>query len=171
MRIFFLFLFFLLTMSLNAQNQNDNQSERSIGITANIQGEQLGFLIPIWVSSKIVLAPALDIQISQNIASDIGLGLLSKFYFKTTALSPYVGARLGAFIYYPADNNTFNTDDSTDILGGVLFGGEYFFNRQFSAGVELQFNGVKTASNSARFGNPDSWNFNTGSLAFISIYF
>jgi hypothetical protein len=113
-----------------------------------------------------VLAPALSTQFVQDAGSDIGIGLVPRFYFKTEKLAPYIGGRVAALFNLPKEG-----EKSTDMVAGLSFGGEYFFNRHFSLGVEAQGNFTFSDENLSRFGNPGSTNFNTGSAIIANIYF
>jgi len=163
-KTFFSALFFLLIHIQIVKAQEE--TPRKIGLSALITTSQLDILVPIWVAEKIVLAPALSTQFVQDAGSDIGIGLVPRYYFKTEKLAPYIGGRVGAFFNIPKEG-----DNSTDLLLGLSFGGEYFFNRNFSLGVEAQGNFTFSGENSSRFGNPGGVNFNTGSAIIANIYF
>lgn len=147
------------------------QDERKAGLTASLQGQQLGIMVPVWLGSNFTLAPALDFVYSQNIGSDLAIALVPRYYFKTEGISPFVSAKLGAAFSFPAEENDVQEPTSRDYLGGLGFGAEYFFNPHFSAGVEAQANLTKSGENSYRFGNPGAVNFNTATAASFSIYF
>jgi hypothetical protein len=59
----------------------------------------------------------------------------------------------------------------SDLILGPSFGGEYYFNKNFSVGIELQLNVVLSGEKSMRFSNPDGMNINTATALFATIYF
>ena len=146
--------------------KGQEETPRKIGLSALATTSQLDILVPIWVAEKIVLAPAISTQVVKGAGSDIGIGLVPRFYFKTEKLAPYVGGRVAALFNIPKEG-----ENTTDILVGLSFGGEYFFNRHFSLGVEAQGNFTFSDKSSSRFGNPGGSNFNTGSAIIANIYF
>lgn len=168
MKQFCLIVLLMASFSLVALS-NDllaQPQEGSVGITAVIQNVQLDFGIPIWIADEVVLVPAFGFLHASDRASDWAFGLAARSYIKKEKLSPYLGARFGAFILSPKDG-----DSLTDYLAGVFFGGEYFFDKHFSVGGELQLNATISDEFSGRFGNPDGTNFNTASVVSFSFYF
>jgi hypothetical protein len=147
------------------------QKEIKIGLTGSIQGDQLGILVPIWLGEKFVLAPAFQINYAETIGTDIGIGVVPRFYIKKETLAPYIGFKFGAMINKPSSDNSIDNETKTDIIGGVAFGGEYFIGDNFSLGVEAQGNVTKSGENSNRYGNPDGFNFNTATMISATIYF
>ncbi len=153
-------------LSLSAQTNSD-ENERSIGITASLQSEQLDFLIPIWTSERLVIAPNISFISAQDIGSDLSLGLTFKNYLKDIEDAvPYVAFRGGAIFGIPSDGDTI-----ADFLVGAGFGGDYFFKPKFSIGIEIQGNLSISDEGSFRFGNPGNMNFNTATALTASIYF
>ncbi len=151
--------------TINAQS-SDNE-DRSVGLTATLQSEQLDFLIPIWVSEKVVLAPSFSFISAQDVGSDLGLGLVFKNYLgEIEDAVPYLTVRGGAVIGMPNEG-----DNITDLIFGAGFGGDYFFKPKFSVGIEIQGNLTVSDEGSFRFGNPGNVNFNTATALTASIYF
>lgn len=155
----------LLLMSA-AYSYSQDETKRTIGLTALVQGQEFGIQIPIWLGSDITIAPSFEVKFVQNQGTDIIVGIVPKFYLNMkNKLTPYIGLKIGAAIDTPSGTGT------TDIIAGVAFGGEYFFDSHFSIGVEAQANYTKSGINSFRFGNPDGSNFNTASVVTANIYF
>jgi hypothetical protein len=153
------------TNKLNAQEDQ----KRQIGISATIQNDQLGFLLPIWITDKITISPAINFSYAEKVGTDYSLGIVPKFYLRTGKVSPFVDLRVGALFNNPS-NTTINKN-TVDWLWGVGFGGEYFIDDNFSFGIELQGNFTKSDKNSNRFGNPGGLNFNITTLVSANIYF
>jgi hypothetical protein len=171
-----------LTGILTAFSYAQETEEKSprIGISTAIQSSSVGIQIPIWLGDNIVLAPSIGAQFGDNYGWVAQFGLAPRFYLndKVNALRPYLGIRAATIIDFPTkieDPVGFPTPDKTeniiDLIGGLNFGGEYFFSPRFSVGLEIQANIIKSDENSLRFGNPGGINFNTGALALINIYF
>ena len=95
----------------------------------------------------------------------------NKYYFKTTGLAPFINVKFGTIFYFPSDDNTVDDESQMDILAGIGFGAEYFFNDHFSIGVEAQGNVTFSDEDSYRFGNPDGTNFNTATAVTANVYF
>ncbi len=148
-----------------------SQEKRTVGISGSIQGSQFGIMIPVWVGEKIVLAPMVGIKYSENVGSDIDLGISSRFYFKNEKLAPYAGIKLGTIINKPSSENEFGNEENVDLLFGLAFGAEYFITENLSFGIEAQGNFTKSDKHSHRYGNPDGLNFNTGTMISATIYF
>jgi hypothetical protein len=137
-----------------------------VGLAASIQEGQFDIMVPIWLSERFTIAPAIGIVWAEDAGSDIRIGIAPRYYLRKEALSPYVGLRLGALMNSPS-----NGSSTTDILIGGAFGGEYFFSEYFSLGVEAQANMVISDSKSARFGNPGKMNLNTAAAVIAGVYF
>ena len=157
--------FMLLTIS------SFSQSERKIGLSGSIQGNQYGILLPIWLGEKFVLAPAFDLKFAERVGTDISIGVVPRFYFKNEKLAPYFGLKFGAVINIPYSDNKIDNETKVDIVGGFAFGAEYFIAEKFSVGIEAQGNITKSHKNSFRYGNPDGLNFNTATMISATIYF
>lgn len=141
-------------------------SGAKVGLSASLQNSQFDILLPIWTSERFSIAPAFGLVWSQDVGSDIHIGLVPRIYFPKERFSPYIGGRFGFLIASPENGN-----GTTDFLGGLSFGGEYFADEHFSFGAEAQLNATKSADNSPRFGNPGKWGLNTGAAAFVTMYF
>lgn len=163
-----IYLFLLLNLSVISSFA---QNSRNIGLTASIQDNQFGILIPIRFSNMITIAPAFSVQYAEKIGTDFSIGLVPKFYLKNEKLSPYFGLKFGAAINKPSSDNEIDNDTKIDIIGGIAFGAEYFFDDNFSIGVEAQGNLTQSDKKSIRFGNPDGTNFNTATMITATVYF
>ncbi len=165
-RISFLLLVFSMVAfanSLDAQVVNKGK----VGLSATIQESQFGIMVPVFLSERFMLAPAIDFQTAQSQGTDFSIGLIPRFYLKTTDLRPYLGARLGILMFFPDGDK----ESTRDFVAGLAFGGEYFFNEHFSLGVEAQGNFSFSDDSSDRFGNPGNMNFNLATMVSASIYF
>lgn len=150
----------------------NGQETRKIGLSASLQSSQIGILLPIWLGNSFTLAPTLDVRSTEGVGTDLIIGLVPKLYFKTEGIAPFISARFGAAFNFPSEENIYApTEKTTDIIGGLGFGAEYFFNPNFSAGVEAQGNFTKSGDNSLRFGSPGALSFNTATAATINIFF
>lgn len=167
--IFFLFGFMIPTNKLIAQDQETQN--RKIGISAAILDNQVGLLLPIWITNKISIAPAISFSYAQKIGSDYSIGIVPKFYLNTKKIAPFIDFRVGSLINAPTSDNQTTTTKTIDWLWGAGFGGEYFLDYNFSFGIELQGNFTKSDINSDRFGNPGGLNFNTATVVSANIYF
>jgi hypothetical protein len=137
-----------------------------IGLSAEIQSQQMDFLVPIFATNNLALSPAVGVAIISDQYSDLSLGVILRYYFSNDVISPFIGGRLGTLLYIPNES-----DMIADIIYGPLFGGEYYFSKNFSVGIELQLNAVSSAKNSMRFGNPGRTNINTATAFFATIFF
>ena len=153
----------LLVISNEVFAQDNNQPK--VGISALLQDTQLDILLPIWAGSKFVIAPGISF-VSTDARQDFGLGLAFRIYVRKDKAAPYFGVRFAALIFSPEFAQT-----TTDIIAGILAGGEYFLDKHFSFGVEAQLNSSFSDEQSNRFGNPGGVNINTGSAIFATFYF
>ena len=138
----------------------------SVGLMASLQSEQIDILVPLWVSPNLSLAPALRIVSVGDSYTDYGIGASLRVYRRSATVSPYVGLRGMALVISPKTG-----DGWTDFVVGGAFGGDYFFDPQFSVGVEAQLNVSVSADASTRFGNPGGTNINSGMGVFAALYF
>jgi hypothetical protein len=141
-------------------------SKGNVGISVSIQNTQFDFLIPIFFQDKVSVSPAIGINKISNNYTDLSLGAILRFYLSTDNVAPFLGMRAGALMFIPD-----NEDLITDFIFGPFFGGEYYFSKNFSVGIELQLNIIKSASNSIRFNNPNGTNINSATAFFATIYF
>jgi hypothetical protein len=144
----------------------DNAAQPKFGLSAAFQGAQLDILLPVWMSETIILAPALKFSSVSQSSKDIGIGLVPRFFLKRAKLSPFVSIRAALLFYYPRNDEVIN-----DLLLGIGAGGEYFFDSNFSIGIEAQINYARSHERSTRFNNPNGTNTNTATVIFGSIYF
>ena len=154
----------LITMETPLCAQEELSSR--IGLSAVLQDAQLDIQLPIWLGSKVSLSPAIGLVYVGDSGSDIRIGVVPRIYTRKTKLSPFTSLRFGVLLFNPKEG-----DGATDIFLGIGFGGEYFFDKHFSMGVEAQLNLTISDENSNRFGNPGGNNVNTGSVIFATIYF
>ena len=160
--IFAAILCLVYTMSSSAQDDT-----RTWGVSASIQENQFDILFPIWTGVNNVIAPSIGAMYIEDSGTDLRLGLLDRIYFNATkTIKPFLGLRAGILLSLPKGN-----DNATDYIIGLLGGGEYFFSKNFSVGVEAQLNMSISDDNSSRFGNPGGINVNTATAIFATIFF
>ena len=159
---------FLIHLTLFAQ---ESDSRHPVGITATVQEGQLGFLVPIWVTEQVSIAPALSVSVASSVGAEYGIGIVPRYYLRREKVSPFVGLRAAAQLFRSDIGGAIDSINTTDLLIGGAFGADYFFDQQLAIGVELQGNFTFSDENSLRFNNPGKTNFNTASSIFISIYF
>jgi hypothetical protein len=167
----FVCIIVICIFSSAAFSQNEDNLKRMVGLSASVQSTQLGISIPFWIGKKITIGPSFELLYAEKVGADIGLGLVSKYYIRSGKVSPYTGIKLGFINNTPVKTNIVLQESTTDFVGGLAFGGEYFFDRQFSISVEIQGNFTKSDPESDRFGNPGGLNFNTASMIAANIYF
>jgi hypothetical protein len=141
-------------------------STHQIGLSASLQDNQIDFLVPIWLGSRVTIAPSFGVTWIQDAGTDLHFGVIPKFYFSNNKVSPFISFRAALLRATPSVG-----DGVTDWLLGLSFGGEYFVDENFSIGIETQFNYTISDKRSTRFGNPGKNNLNTATAIFASIYF
>lgn len=137
-----------------------------VGVSAEIQTQQMDFLLPVFVNDHISLSPAFGIANISDKYTDISVGLLMRYHLFVEKVTPFIGLRAGTLLFVPDEG-----DMISDLLLGPSFGGEYFFSENFSIGIELQLNVVMSGEKSMRFSNPNGTNINTATAIFATIYF
>jgi hypothetical protein len=164
------FALILLAGLTNTLRCQEESKKRTVGISASLQNNVYGINIPIWLSQKFVLAPTFGINYAGTVGTDYTLGIMPKFYLKEAKkLASFIDFKVAGI--FNAPQSSFDKNSKTDLLIGVGFGGEYFFNDNFSIGAEFQGNLTSSDKNSNRFGNPGNVNFNLATAATINIYF
>lgn len=158
---------FALGSSSYAQTEAAKDKGAKAGISAAVQGEQTDLLIPIRLSNRVVIVPAIYLSGGEDVFTDFGLGIALRCGQRTGKTMPYFGARFGVLIYDPSGAG----DSQTDFLFGPLVGGEYFLDDHFSLGVEAQLNIAKSGKHSLRFNNPDGMSVNTATAVMATYYF
>lgn len=161
----------IFILSISCISAQEATEKHPIGISATVQNGQFGFLVPIWLSDQISIAPSLSISSASGVGTEYGIGIVPRYYLRREKVSPFIGVRAAALFSRPIAGNGFEPVNTTDILLGGAFGADYFFDQQFAVGIELQANLTISDENSLRFNNPGKTNFNTASSIFVSIYF
>lgn len=156
-----LILFIILTSSYAQES-----AKHSFGLTASFSGAQLDILFPIRIGQQFTLSPGVGLASFGNNYTELHLSIAPKIYLTQGVVKPFLGGRA---VYL---NSTPEKGEAvTDYLVGLLAGGEYFIDEQFSFGIETQLNFSISDIKSLRFGNPDEVNINTATIIFLSIYF
>ncbi len=117
------------------------------------------------------LAPAIGLSYAETVSTDVAIGLMPKYYFKTDKFAPFIDIKVAGIINYPSEENTIDDEQKLDFMGGIGFGAEYFLNPHFSFGVEAQANMTLSDKDSDRYGNPDGMNINLATAVIANIYF
>ncbi|MDX9773805.1 MAG: hypothetical protein RBT02_10375 [Bacteroidales bacterium] len=157
----------LIPILISGQNQSSSLPDK--GLTVSIQDSDLGIMIPFFLSDRFVLAPGFQFAYASKIGTDIILGLSTKAFLRDRdKVCPYWGLKAGVCYYNPDASGTSNQIDF--VLGGAV-GVEYFFNQNFSIGIEPQLNFTLSDDESDRFGNPGGTGINTATMLTANIYF
>lgn len=156
-------LIILYSNDIYAQNITDSTH---IGLCASFQGPHSDILIPIRTSNLHILAPVFGISSIKDAGTEIELALMARFYFSRNIVAPFVAGRVGTIIYSPTHGDAIG-----DFICGISGGAEYYFNRNFSIGIECQFNLGIAAEHSVRFGSPGGYEFSSSTALFATIYF
>jgi len=160
----YIVLIALLPILMFAQSEKESPS---MGLTAAVQQSTFDIQVPIWVSSGTIIAPTFGTRYKQDIGSELDFGLGARFFMNAAAARPFIGARAGIF-----HTSYTSTDHSTmDYIFGTGYGVEYFFNPNFSLGIEGQLNFVFLDLDSPSFIERETFNINTAAVLFASIYF
>lgn len=142
------------------------QSDAKIGLSASLQGSQMGIALPVRISQAFALVPAFELRTAQHLGTDFVFSVSPRLYLKNADLSPYLAVRAGIAKFKGDGGGTL-----TDYFGGFAFGAEYAISGPLSVGVEAQGNITKSDDNSLRFGNAGRTNFNTATSVYITLYF
>jgi len=164
-RICFVFIVIIVICGQSTFSQ-ENISSTSFGFSASFQDNQFDFLIPIRISPKVTVSPAFGFTWIQDAGTDLHIGFVPKIYLSQNKVCPFISLRAALLRVMPSEG-----DGATDWLLGLAFGGEYFFDANFSFGIESQLNYTISDKRSSRFGNPGKSNLNTAAALFASIYF
>ncbi|HVP06266.1 MAG TPA: hypothetical protein VMS71_00385 [Candidatus Acidoferrum sp.] len=162
--ILFVGVSLVVATALAAADEDYNKSK--VGISASLQGSQTDIQLPIWADKKVVFVPSFGFTSVSGAVTDVRFGFMFRYNLRFGRLVPYNGIRFGVLRTKPQGG-----DAIVDQLLGVAVGGEYFFDRHFSAGVEAQLNAAFSDDNSTRFGNPGGTNINTATAANVTFYF
>ena len=144
---------------------NEPNAERGMGMGASFQGEQSDILLQFSLSESISFGPYFRYVYGEDLGTDLGLGILGKFYLNNKKVSPFICATVG-FLHASPDNG----DSVTDIILGGGFGMDYFIDSNISIGIYAMLNATKSDENSSRFGNPGGIMINTSTALTAFIY-
>ncbi len=168
--IVFLFLFFGHSFAQNAPSRL-MQNKGRIGIGASFHKDNRFLLIPYWLTNSFVIVPSVHFTYFQKQELDLILGLSTRQYISSNNVSSYLGFRLGTMMYKPYDVEEIDRFTRTDLFAGLTFGMEYYLARQFSVGVEIQGDFIKSDDNSYRFDNEGGIGFKITPVLQVSFYF
>ncbi|MEM9050754.1 MAG: hypothetical protein AAGC47_01775 [Bacteroidota bacterium] len=167
------FTFIVLFISSLAYSQDDVEKiQPKVGLSATVQAEQFGLLVPVWLSDDIALVPSVRLNYADGLGTDLAVGLSLRDYLREGKVRPYFTPGVAALFSFVDDSEDELEDASTlDWVLGMAIGGEYFLDPRFSFGVELGLAGYWSDENSNRFGNPDSFGINTSAAVLVNVYF
>ncbi|MFP4369588.1 MAG: outer membrane beta-barrel protein [Candidatus Kapaibacterium sp.] len=158
-----LVLLFAIFAFSTAKSQTLVSVDGQVGLMASIQTQQYTVGVPIWFSESISFIPHLGFYSEEDIGTELGLGGALRFHFREDEIKPYAGFRLAV------ENTSPDEGDSTmDLLIGGVFGGEYFFNNNFSAGVEAQLNIINPDDHSPQY---NGLTIHTEAAVYMAVYF
>ena len=161
--------FILIFVPILTSGQDQDAKLANKGLTVSVQDSELGILIPFYLSNKFVLAPGFQFAYASKVGMEIGLGLSTKTFLKNRdKVCPYWGLKAGLVFFNPKASGFSN---QTDFIFGGAVGVEYFFNQNFSIGIEPQLNFTLSDDESDRFGNPGGIGINTATALTANIYF
>jgi hypothetical protein len=147
------------------------QNEGKFGIGASFSNGKTGIILPYWVTNKFVIAPSLNFSYFQKLELDFIIGLNTRHYIQNDDLSSYFGFRVGSMLLMPYAGEEVNQSMRTDLFAGVTFGMEYYLAPQFSMGVEVQGDFVKSDERSQRFNNAGGFGFVIAPVVLAIFYF
>jgi hypothetical protein len=147
------------------------QNEGKFGVGASFSNGKTGIILPYWVTNKFVVAPSLNFSYFQKLELDLVVGLNTRHYIQNDDLSSYFGFRVGSMLLIPYAEEEMNKSLRTDLFAGVTFGMEYFLAPQFSMGVEVQGDFVKSDERSQRFNNAGGFGFIIAPVVLAIFYF
>lgn len=126
----------LLLFTVATGYSQNRPAEKTVGLSASLQGNQTNLSLPIWVTEDVVVAPVIGLVHEQDNFTTINLGVTPRFYRSLgNNFASYIGVQ-GILQY----NSPEVGDDLTNFLIGATGGGEYFLDEHFSLGVEGQLN-------------------------------
>lgn len=161
------FALILIPVLTSGQDQKINSINK--GLTVGIQDNQLGIMIPFYLSTRFVLSPGFQFIYASKAGVDLSIGMSTKSFFKDNdRIRPYWGLKAGLGYFNP---KAINSPNQTDFVFGGAIGAEYFFNQNFSIGIEPQLNLTISDDESDRFGNPGGTGINTSTMLTANIYF
>ncbi|MBN2424036.1 MAG: hypothetical protein JXR46_16310 [Calditrichaceae bacterium] len=165
LKLFPMLLIIFMLYSSNSYSQ-ETYSNNKIGISAAIQNDQFEIQLPIRTSSYFLIAPSISFISIGDDAKDFQLGLSNRIYISPKKVSTYAGARIGVLFNIPK-----NADSVIDYTFGISGGAEYYFDKNFSIGIEGQLNVSKSDDKSVRFASPGEFIINTATVILATIYF
>jgi len=158
---------FLIPVFSSGQDQGTRVVNK--GLTVTIQESGLGIMMQFYLSDRFILAPGFEFAYGSKVGTDMVFGLFAKGFLRDNSkIKPYWGLKAGLGYYNPKESDTSN---QIDLVFGLAAGVEYFFNENFSIGIEPQLNLTLSDDESDRFGNPGGTNINTATMLTANIYF
>lgn len=159
-------IIFCLMFVANIVSAQEISEERKIGLSTSLLKEQMDISIPIFTSEYYVVAPSLKVIYVEDAGTEFGFGASVKRYFRNTKVAPFITGRASLFGLESKTNDA----SWLDFGFGFGLGADYFFDPNFSVGLEAQLNATFSDKNSNRFGNPGGTNLTTAMAVTASIY-
>lgn len=156
----------LLTGGGHRVSAQENPRPGSFGISASLQAGQAGLLVPINLHPSLALVPSLAVAHVSDAYTDWILGAALRAYTREGKLRPCFAGCIALAVLAPSRHANLE-----DILVGTGIGGEYFFDKHPSAGVEAQVNVAFTDDGSSRYGAAGLTIVQTASVASVTVYF
>lgn len=168
---FVLIVFFVFLSHSQSAGYMRVQNEGKFGVGASFSNGKTGIILPFWVTNRFVIAPSFNFSYFQKSELDLVVGISSRHYIFIDDLSSYFGFRLGSMLLMPYAGEEVNKSIRTDLFAGITFGMEYFLARQFSMGVEVQGDFMKSDERSQRFNNAGGFGFVLAPVVLATFYF
>ncbi|MBA7679294.1 hypothetical protein ES703_87583 [subsurface metagenome] len=138
------------------------------GISVVVGSGQTGVRLPVWISPQLALVPFGSLNSTGDGWTEVSVGLGVRFYRRQSgSLFPYIGVKAGTL----ASIYGWYEDAFFDYTAGLNYGGEYFFARQFSVGIEAQLNVVKSGESGIWSRPPGGITVHTASIIYATLYF
>lgn len=134
---------------------------RKFGLTGFFQGGQTTILVPLWLGDRLTVAPGFSLLWVEGGTTNIGWQVTPRLYFSMNRIAPYISGTVGVILNMPNGGG-----DTTSLILGVGFGGEYFINPKFSMGVEARLNGAVTDISGA-----NNLSITTATAVHANVYF
>jgi len=142
----------------------------TVGLSASIQSGQTSLIVPIWVSSTMVVAPSFGVLIrdasdNEDDRAELGVGISLRNDLRPGKTRPYMAARFGYHYLEPAGR-----DAQTEYIFGPALGGEYYLDSHFSFGVEAQLNVMVSDREPHNAFDQDRFTVNTATAVMATLY-
>lgn len=158
----------IVILVLTASNTTAQEHQTEIGLMASLQSRQSDITLPIRITDRAMFGPSFSFLYVEEGGKDVGLGFFFKSYSRTgpESVLPFLSVRVGLMHASPEIGKS-----TTDYIGGLGLGADYFLTQSVSIGAEAQLNATKSDPNSNRFGNRGGFNLNTAMAVQLTLFF